>query len=287
MIDITLFQQARKATQCISEAFRLFGINFSMFLRSLWPWVLGVSVLGAGMMALSLRVASLGQPEASAAMTATCLGLIAACMLSMPVWFAAIERSITGAGLWFCMRRIVVMFVAYILILLPWLVLLFFSVPVAASLGLSGITVMCFSYGALLVLLLAMLPFIHSFIACLTTPGKPLRGIVWPAYVAGFRRWWFILLTVLLLTLVSAAVQFVVMLPLNVLETALNFSNVGVVAFGDTAGLPPSFMAMMFTVAMITFILITPLHVITMLVLHLMHGSIEAGRSDGKAGAKA
>lgn len=291
----------------LSAAFKAVSKNFKTVFRRLWPFALAYAVVAAFILVSGVHnsridvVATFEQPDA-----AYWTVFIVTLLLMFAASIALIGRTamlMNGGGMRVNMLRSWSLHIFGIAVFIVVMACIAIAYTIIYNVQLNAVEEETSAYAtgmmadtapvmdvtpyilasSLITIIagLLLLPYLYVGTKYLMAPvdgnerkRNRLPRLVFKAYGQGIRHWGYIFITVLLLGIIVAAVQFIVSIPMSILVVALGLAVSGTLS-GDELGLPGYFYPMMYIVSVATYFILTAATVYSMFVMSYMYGSIE------------
>lgn len=276
MLEPELYK-IRSVSACMGCAYHLFTDNFKKIFRRMWLPILVTSLcmsvamlMAQNMERIQLAGSGMYSPELMMAMGE--YSIVQLISLIPALWmggrlFGLLNDRTTGWNV----RRLIKGYVSVIVAMIV-VELVFFLIGMAVG---GALTATAFLSLGFLVIFVASVPLIYSWMKYFMDPDMRLGMLFGKAYKAGWRHWGFLFGLFFLVALIMVVICVILFLPAMGLETAAQANAAGMLG-GDASGLPAAFSVLTYVVFACTYFILYFVEIWMTFNIYYGYGSVEA-----------
>ena len=257
-LKIENHMKSRSLSAITATAYRLLSQNMKLWMRRLWPWVIGFAVASGIVYSACTMIMSEKNPTT----TLVLWGIAFVAVLAEIFLYACASGSIMAAlkeqktkpNIMRALRLALLFALIYIAFLIVYYAISI-SLVLIWNIGVLYIHILI-AFGLMLLGMIIMLPVCYSGMRYLAEDDLKLGSVFGKNYLIGLRHFWRLFLTVFVVMLISMLLASLLAAPLGVIVMASMQDALGIY-LGDPSGMPATQPLLIFLAAFIATIACT------------------------------
>ena len=274
-LKIENHMKSRSLSAITATAYRLLSQNMKLWMRRLWPWVIGFAMASGIIYSACTMIMSEKNPTT----TLVLWGIAFVAVLAEIFLYACASGSIMAAlkeqktkpNIKRALRLALLFALIYIVFLIVYYAISI-SLVLIWNIGVLYIHILI-AFGLMLLGMIIMLPVCYSGMRYLAEDDLKLGSVFGKNYLIGLRHFWRLFLTVFVVMLISMLLASLLAAPLGVIVMASMQDALGIY-LGDPSGMPATQPLLIFLAAFIATIACTFIWLWQFFCIYYQYGSI-------------